>query len=73
MVKMAENGIETRRFFYPIHLMPPYKKYVSRYDFNIADELSARGINLPSSIKLTEENIKEIANIVMEIQSTKIK
>jgi perosamine synthetase len=71
MVKMAENGVETRRFFYPIHLMPPYKKYVSRYDFNIADELSARGINLPSSIKLTEENIKEIAQIIMGIRSTK--
>ncbi|MGB9694332.1 MAG: DegT/DnrJ/EryC1/StrS family aminotransferase [Fervidobacterium sp.] len=69
MTELAEKGIETRRFFYPIHTMPPYKKYANHSAFHVANELSSKGINLPSSTKLTEENIKEITQLIKCSQS----
>jgi perosamine synthetase len=65
ITKLAENGIETRKFFYPIHTMPPYKKYANRH-FPIAENLSANGINLPSGVKLKEKEIHNIAQHILE-------
>ena len=42
---LDQKGIETRPLFYPVHTMPMYK---SPYKFNVAQDISARGINLPS-------------------------
>jgi len=64
MINLAENGFETRRFFYPIHTMPPYKKYAGD-DFHVAERLSSCGINLPSGIKLTKEEIEDIAQLIL--------
>lgn len=64
MVNLAENGVETRRFFYPIHTMPPYSKYAGGDSFDVADRLSSCGINLPSSTKLKEKELREIAQLV---------
>ena len=57
MKKLEKNGIDTRPFFYPIHMMPPY---MSEEKFPVAEELSRRGINLPSSVQLKEEEIELI-------------
>ncbi len=62
--KLAKNGVETRRFFYPIHIMPPYKKYAADCQFPVTEKLSLRGINLPSSVKLAEEEIYKVAQLV---------
>jgi len=59
MKKLAGNRIETRPFFYPIHTMPPYK---IDQRFEVAEELSKKGINLPSAVNLTPENVREIVN-----------
>ncbi len=64
MEELAKNGVETRRFFYPIHFMPPYKKYAADCQFPVTEKLSSRGINLPSSVKLTEEEIYKVAQLV---------
>jgi perosamine synthetase len=69
MIKLAENGVETRRFFYPIHTMPPYKKYAGNCTFHVADRLSSCGINLPSGVKLTKEKIEEITQFIACTQS----
>jgi len=50
--KFEKEKIETRPFFYPLHTLPPYKRNA---DYPVAEDLSRRGINLPSSIKLDEE------------------
>lgn len=62
--KLAENGVETRPFFNPIHIMPPYKKYAENCKFPSAERLSSRGMNLPSSVKLTEKEIQEITQLI---------
>jgi len=66
MDKLAENGIETRRFFYPVHVMPPYKKYAANCRFPVAEKLSSNGISLPSSVKLTEEEIYEVTHLISD-------
>ncbi len=65
MNKLAENSVETRRFFYPLHHMPPYKRYSPNCHFPITEKLSSTGINLPSSVKLTEKKIYEIAQLII--------
>jgi len=64
--KLKENGIESRPFFLPIHNMPPYKE--CRYgNLDITNELSAKGINLPSSVSLTEDNVIKICEVINSI------
>jgi perosamine synthetase len=57
MKKLKEEGIDSRSFFYPIHTMPPYDNHQT---LPITEDLSKRGINLPSSITLTDEDITRI-------------
>ncbi len=61
MKKLQEKDIDTRRFFYPLHEMPPYK---INKEFPISTELSKKGINLPSSTNLSEEQIKFICETI---------
>ena len=63
MKHLTKNGIETRPFFYPIHRLPPYR---IDGDFPDATYLSKRGINLPSSICLTDEDIKRISDVIRQ-------
>jgi len=56
---LDRQGIETRHFFCPIHTMPPYKRSLR---LPVAEEVSARGINLPSGPKITNEEIHTAAS-----------
>jgi perosamine synthetase len=60
--RMKMQGIETRPFFYPMHVLPPYIEIAKGNQFPVADALSTRGINLPSWAGLTRENVKYISN-----------
>jgi perosamine synthetase len=51
---MAEEGIETRPIFSPLHTLKPFKKYGSP---RLPISEACRGINLPSSCHLTEEEL----------------
>ena len=67
--KLAESGIETRQFFYPVHLMPPY--YKGKGHFPIAEDLSKKGLSLPSGVKLNKKEIGEIVKGIREAISSK--
>ncbi|HXQ38432.1 MAG TPA: DegT/DnrJ/EryC1/StrS family aminotransferase, partial [Anaerolineales bacterium] len=62
MLQLAECGIETRPFFYPMHVLPMYKDLSQGRDFPIADRVSAQGMNLPSSASLTEDDVSYICD-----------
>lgn len=62
--RLKDEGIDTRPFFYPMHVLPPY---VSNIKFPIAQSLSEHGINLPSSAKLTKETIDHISHSILEL------
>ena len=55
--QLKESGIETRPFFVPLHKLPMYRANES---FPVSENLSDRGLNLPSSAKLTENEIEYI-------------
>ncbi len=59
---LLENGIETRPTFYPIHSMPMYAH--NYYRLPVAEDISWRGINLPSYPDLSENNIIEICQLI---------
>lgn len=61
---LAENGIESRPFFGPCHLMGHFSGSMS--DFPVAESLADRGINLPTYVQMTDEDVKFIAGKVVE-------
>lgn len=61
---LAEKGIETRPFFYPIHAMPMYDSRFQR--FPVAESLSRRGINLPSWPDLGLDTVDFICDQIIE-------
>lgn len=52
------SGIETRPLFNPIHTMPMYAKQFAKHP--VAEDLSSRGINLPSYPGLEKSDIELI-------------
>ena len=61
MLELNEEGIETRPFFYPMHEMPPYFQEDGDVKFPVTTSLAARGLNLPSSARITREDVEFIA------------
>lgn len=58
---LASEGIETRPFFHPAHTLPMYR---TGQRFPVAERLGASGINLPSFVALSEEEVATIASHV---------
>lgn len=56
---LATAGIATRRFFHPLHLQPCYRGRWTE-EFPRAERIYQRGLSLPSSAALTEEQISYI-------------
>ena len=63
MLALAEHGIETRPYFYPISDMPMYKGY-ARYKNPVAHQASQQGINLPSYFEMTELEVIEVCKTI---------
>lgn len=61
MLKLKENGVESRPMFNPVNTLPIYE---TADDCPVADELSKKGINLPSSVNLTEKDIDYITGVI---------
>lgn len=64
--KLNENGIQSRPFFQPVHCMPPYKNCRCGNMYTTI-ELANKGINLPSSVSLTEEEIHRVIDVISKI------
>lgn len=62
--KLEESGIETRPFFVPMHLLPMYN---SGEKLPVAEELSRKGMNLPSSVILEKDEIIKIATLLKSV------
>jgi perosamine synthetase len=56
--QLAKIGIETRPVFYPLELMPAFKKYQSSKNLN-AQSISTRGITLPTGYHV-QKNIYRV-------------
>jgi hypothetical protein len=62
--KLGKRGIETRPLFYPLHTMPPYQ-HGGR--FPVAEDISQRGLNLPSGFNLDKAEINEICGHISSL------
>ena len=70
MAKLAGAGIETRPFFYPMHMLPMYQDLARGQSYPVADHLAAQGINLPSSATLSKEDVAFVCDQVIRILET---
>jgi perosamine synthetase len=62
---LRADGVDNRPFFYPIHTLPPYRTHQR---LPVAEELAARGLNLPSSPALTEDQVDFICHTIRRLR-----
>ena len=63
---LADNGIETRTFFIPMHCQPVYWDVFKGQRYPVAEDLCKRGFYLPSSSSLALDEIEYVANVIRE-------
>ena len=66
--KLLARGVDTRPCFHPLSSLPAYKEHIINNqailnDTPVAYAIGPHGLNLPSSVVLTEDDIKDICNI----------
>ena len=63
---LAEQGIETRPFFRPLHRLPPFQEESRRRGevLPITDRLGESGLNLPTFTRMRDDDIEEVASAV---------
>jgi perosamine synthetase len=64
MMHLKDRRIDSRPFFHPLHTLPPYDQGLH---LAVAEDLAARGINLPSAVTLTEDDICRVCMAVREL------
>ncbi len=64
---LKEKGIDSRPFFVLNNTMPYFPVKVQRQKFPIAQTISDQGINLPSSVLLSDTDVKFIAETIKKI------
>ncbi|MBN3523138.1 DegT/DnrJ/EryC1/StrS family aminotransferase [Paenibacillus apiarius] len=67
MKYLKDYGIETRPFFYPMHILPPYAHGQTSTEFPVANRIASQGINLPSHGELTEDDIRFICRTLRNV------
>ena len=66
--KMLQFGIQLGDAYNPpCHKQPVFEKYVSGYEFEVADEVLQKHISLPMYTELTDENIVFITDKIKEV------
>jgi len=68
--KLAQKGIATRPFFYPLHLQPVWKKLNIKIKSDkcpIAERIARQGLYLPSGLGLRVNQIKKTCEAVKEL------
>jgi perosamine synthetase len=73
MAKLLERGIESRKFFNPMHLQKSIRDYGFRAPspMPVSEHLGDAGLYLPSSSSLAVEDIDRICDAISEIASVR--
>ena len=66
---LADNGVATRPFFYPMHQQPALRKagYFQDEAYPVAERLYRQGLYIPSGMGLTETQIRTVVETVKHI------
>lgn len=68
--ELMSAGIESRPFFSPLHMLPPFRdrRHESeQLHMPVAEKIASRGINLPSSTLLKDHDVQYIATTLKSI------
>lgn len=69
MARLRQAGVDSRPFFYPCHILPPYQGSRPPACPN-AEWLSARGLSLPTWVGMTREHVRHVsASLVRAMES----
>ena len=63
---LADNGIETRTFFIPMHCQPVYWEQFKGQRYPVAERLCRDGFYLPSASSLSTDDIDYVASIIRD-------
>lgn len=63
---LADAGVETRSFFYPMHKQNHLMRYAT-HQYPVADVLGARGLYLPLYFDMTDDDVDYVCQIVREL------
>jgi perosamine synthetase len=68
MTHLTKKGIETRTFFIPMNQQPVFYKMglFKKEKCPVAEELSRKGLYLPSGVSLTDEQIEYVCQALKE-------
>jgi len=71
MERLSKKGIQTRPFFYPLHLQPAFKRFLwyREETLTVSENLYKFGFYLPSGLTLTEKQIQKVTESVKEVLS----
>ena len=67
MRELHNQNIDTRPLFYPMHILPPYQQNENIEDYPVANDITARGINLPTWSGLTKHDVEYICSVLIKI------
>lgn len=70
MKGLADRGVETRTFFIPMHEQPYFHQLglFRGEDYPVASDLGRRGLYLPSSTGLTNDEIRYVSDAIRDVQ-----
>jgi len=70
MQKLREEGIDTRTFFIPVNEQPLFQdnEIFCASSFPVAQELSEKGLYLPSGLALSEEQMIQVCDAIKKIK-----
>ena len=64
---LADNGIETRTFFIPMHCQPVYWQTFKGQRYPVAEALCRDGFYLPRASSLALEEIEYVTGVIREV------
>ena len=64
--KLAQEGIQTRKLWYPLNRLPMYQNALYVHEEDITWQVYEKSLSLPSAVSLTEEQIEKIAKLLTE-------
>ncbi len=71
VARLAERGIDSRPFFYPLSLLPAYEgtdaAHLGKARNRVAQRVTPFGVNLPSALNLTRQQVAYVAAVLQGI------
>jgi perosamine synthetase len=69
MARLAANGIDSRPFFKPLHLLPPFREGSRARNelLPVTESLGESGINLPTYTSMKDEDIRKVASVISSL------